>query len=158
MLTKVLILDASAAAGPEMSEKIDKHKTRVFFTFVSPLPPRIPMRRVHTTLLPVRADQDALVALFASLYCVILGKNIPVMPLVFGQHSGTLAKGTHAPQCLDECRTDKFRPVRNVLDGAEQFVIHFKGNDAVFFVHLLFASHQGSQVYLLGTSTFIINK
>jgi len=100
--------------------------------------------------LPIRADQDALVALFASLYCVVLGKNIPVMPLVFGQHSGTLAERTHTPQGIDDCRTNKFRPVRNVLDGSEQFVINFKGNDAVFFVHLLFASNRGAPSLPLG--------
>jgi hypothetical protein len=66
---------------------------------------------------------------------MILGKNVPVMFLVFGQHSGPVAERTHAPQGLDECGTDELRPVRNVLDGAEQFVIHFKGNDAVFVIH-----------------------
>jgi hypothetical protein len=40
MLTKALILDESAAAGPEMTEKItiEKHTNRVFFIFVSPPP------------------------------------------------------------------------------------------------------------------------
>ena len=67
------------------------------------------------------------------------------MFLVFGQHSGTLAERTHAAQGLDECRPDKFRPVWNVLDGAEQFVIHFKGDDALFLVHFYLPPIEGSQ-------------
>ena len=70
--------------------------------------------------------------------------------LIFGQNSGTVTQGAHAPQCPEERRTDKLRPVRDVLDGLVKFVIHFKGNDALFFIHFIYLLLEGDPVYPLG--------
>ena len=101
-------------------------------------------------------NKNILMTLVAQPHGVVHRKIIPMALLVFGQYSGTVAEGTHAPQCPEDGRADKLRPVWDVLDGMVKFVIHFEGNDALFFIHIIYLSLKGNPINPSGDPEVII--
>ena len=83
------------------------------------------------------AHYNLLVTLITGLKGVADAEFVPVDLLVFCEHSGAVAQGTHAPKRGNNGRSYEFRSVGYALYGQSQVIIHLECDYFLFFLHIL---------------------
>jgi hypothetical protein len=87
---------------------------------------------------------------------VIRREVVPVALLVFGQHPRTVTDGAHAAESLDNGRSDELRPVWDILNGLQEFIIHFEGNNILLFFHFISPGYGEIGILILDSNIQLI--